>query len=151
MTDRFCSSCLWSIIQMHISISKQWSQSQKRNLWIFDFINLLIWVRELVPYRKAVLQASPISRSMCKNYESHHASSITNVPNSHKGNWDRTWFGLNGQIHRPPSTEMAWTCQPHALWSFAQTSAIFLASTQETKGCPGDDLWQDNDQSIENL
>jgi len=33
-----------------------------------------------------------------------------------------------------------WTCQPHALWSFAQTFAIFLASLQETKGCPGDDL-----------
>jgi len=61
-------------------------KAQSMNL--FDFINLLIiiWVRELVPYQKAVLQASPISRSMCKNYESHHASSITNVPNSHKGN-----------------------------------------------------------------
>ena len=116
----FCSSCLWSIIQMHISITKYWSESQKRNLWISDFINLLIPVRELVPYRKAVLQASPISRSMCKNYESHHTCSITNVPNSHKGNWDRTWFGLNGQIHRPPSTAMAWTCQPHAPWSHSK-------------------------------
>jgi len=37
----------------------------KCNIWISDFINLLIWVRKLVPYRKAVLQASPILRSIC--------------------------------------------------------------------------------------
>jgi len=113
-------------------------KAQSMNLWFYQ--SAYMGARVMVPYRKAVRQASPISRSMCKNYESHHASSITNVPNSHKGNWDRTWFGLNGQIHRPPSIAMAWTRQPHALWSFAQTFALFLASLQETKGRPGDDL-----------
>ena len=38
-------------------------------------------MRKLVPHRKAVLQISPISCSMCQNYESHHSNSIMNVSN----------------------------------------------------------------------
>ena len=56
---------------MNYNIRKFLYYKSLLNLCFFDFINLLIWVRELVPHRKVVLQASPISRSMCKNYMSH--------------------------------------------------------------------------------
>jgi len=130
-----------------ISITKHWSKSQKCNLRISDVINLLIWVRKLVPNRKAVLQASPISRSMCQNYDS-NMSHITLIAQSRMYQIPtreiETELGLDSMDKYIARRQLRWLghvsrmpfdCLPRRL-----LFALFLASLEETKGCPGDDL-----------
>ena len=42
ISDRFCSSCFWGIIQMHVSVTKHWSKIQKCNMWISDSFHISI-------------------------------------------------------------------------------------------------------------
>ena len=103
-------------------------KAQSMNLWFYIYTHMLIWVRKLVPYRTVVHQATPILRSMCKNYELHHFKSITDASHLHYTNWDRTWFDLNVDKYILAHRQLRWLGQHVSRMPFDRLPRRLLSS-----------------------
>ena len=142
---------------MHVLVTKHWSKSQKRNLWISDSIYIRTclygcesWCLTEQLYTKLRQFYAQCVRTMSyitlNQSRMHHIS--TKQIETELGlasMWTNTYEptvncdGLDSMSAACPLIVYPDVCSPLGY------------PIQETKGCPGDDLWQNNDQSTENL